>query len=249
MQCNLAFFVVAILSLACGWHARAEPAAPAYRRPVLIRVEGAIGPWLEHYLYRKIERAQAAGCDLLIFEIDSPGGGVHETLSMCDAITALSGIHTVAFVPREALSGGAILSLACDEIIVGETARIGDAGMIEHIHDMGFRHAEEKVRSHLVARVRALAEEQSHPPALAEAMVDKTVKVLRVRLPDGRRATAHRSRTGGTTRSRRLGEARNAARIGRRALPRAARPPRKGTRPGQHDRQRSRQSLQALRAP
>ncbi len=156
-----------------------------YHHPVLIRVEGEIGPWLEQYVYRKIARAKAAGADLLIFEIDSPGGGVNETLNMCDAITELHGIHTVAFIPREALSGGAILALACNEIIVGETARVGDAGLIEHIRNIGFIHAEEKYRTHLIARVRALAVAQEHPAALAEAMVDKNIKVVRIRQPDG----------------------------------------------------------------
>jgi membrane-bound serine protease (ClpP class) len=162
-----------------------EAAQPAYRQPVLIRVEGVIGSRLEHYVLRKLARAKAVGCDLLILEIDSPGGGLAETLKLCGEIEKLHGVHTVAFVPREALSGAAILSLACDEIIMNETARIGDCGPIFMAEDFLFRHAPEKIRSDLVAQVRLLAEQNGHPPALAEAMVDFTVKVERYRLPDG----------------------------------------------------------------
>jgi len=165
-----------------------DAAAPAYETPVLIRVEGVIGSRLEHYVLRKLQRAKASGCDLLILEIDSPGGGLAETLKLCEELTALSGVHTVAYVPREALSGAAILSLACDEIVMGDMARIGDCGPIFMAEDFLFRHAPEKIRSDLVAQVRVLSEKKKHPPALAEAMVDYNVKVERVRLPDGTEA-------------------------------------------------------------
>jgi membrane-bound serine protease (ClpP class) len=162
-----------------------QPAPPTYERPVLVRVEGEIGPQLERFVRRKLQRAKALGCDLLIVEIDSPGGGLRETLNLCDELTALSGVHTVAYIPREALSGGAVVALACDEIVMAPTARIGDCGPIFLAEDFLFRHASEKIRSDLVARVRVLAEQNGHPPALAEAMVDHNVLVDRYRLPEG----------------------------------------------------------------
>ena len=43
--------------------------------------------------------------------------------------------HTVAYVPREALSGAAIAALGCDEILMGQHARMGDAGPISKKYD------------------------------------------------------------------------------------------------------------------
>jgi membrane-bound serine protease (ClpP class) len=108
-----------------------------------------------------------------------------ETLNLCEHLTSLSGVHTVAYIPREALSGAAILSLACDDIVMGEMAQIGDCAPIFLAEDFMFRHAPEKIRSHLVSEVRVLCEKKHHPAALAEAMVDGAVKVERLRLPDG----------------------------------------------------------------
>jgi membrane-bound serine protease (ClpP class) len=175
-----------LLLLLLAWPVGAEEAPPrAYSQPVVIRVEGAIDSWLEHYVLRKLNRAKQLGCDLLILEITSPGGGLEETLNLCEKLTALSGVHTVAYIPSEALSGAAILSLACDEIVMGEHAQIGDCGPIFLDEDFMFRHAPEKIASHLISEVRVLSEKKNHPPALAEAMVDRTVKVDRLKLPDG----------------------------------------------------------------
>jgi membrane-bound serine protease (ClpP class) len=185
MRCVGPLLLLLGLSLSAPADDAALPEKPAYQRPVLIRVEGEIDSWLEHYVLRKLEIAKSQNCDLLILEIDSPGGGLWETENLCDKFVELQGVHTVAFVPREALSGAAILSLACDEIILADHARIGDCGPIYLAEDFLFRHAEEKVRSDLIARVRSLAERKKHPPALAEAMVDRNVKVERVRLPEG----------------------------------------------------------------
>ncbi len=88
--------------------------------------------------------------------------------------------HTVAYVPREALSGAAIISLACDEIVIAPQARLGDAGPIVLGRDRLFRYAPEKIRSDLARRVRDLASATGRPPALAEAMVNKDLVVYRV---------------------------------------------------------------------
>lgn len=178
-----ALFLLVLLATAATFAQDAPPRD--FQQPVLIRVDGVIDSWLEHYVLRKLARAKQLGCDLLILEIDSPGGGLTETLNLCDEITGLSGVHTVAYIPREALSGAAILSLACDEIVMAEHAQIGDCGPIFLAEDFMFRHAPEKIRSHLISQVRVLSEKNNHPPALAEAMVDYNVKVERLRLPDG----------------------------------------------------------------
>jgi membrane-bound serine protease (ClpP class) len=182
LRCLLGMLLVVAIS-PLAW--ADDPPPPEYHKPVLIRVEGTIDSWLEHYVLRKLARAKDVGCDLLILEINSPGGGLHETLNLCDKITELSGVHTVAYIPNQALSGAAILSLACDDIVMGEFGKIGDCGPIYLAEDFMFRHADEKVRSHLVAEVRGLCDQNRHPPALAEAMVDRDVSVLRMRTPDG----------------------------------------------------------------
>lgn len=169
--------------IADAWVARAQeaPVARNYRKAVLIRFEGPITPLLEHFIYRKLDVAKEKGADLVIIEIDSPGGYVDSSLNLADRFLKLDWAHTVAYVPREALSGAAIAALGCDDIVMAPEAHLGDAGPIFQGEDALFRHAPEKIRSELALRVRDLAEATGRPPALAEAMVDMDLIVYRVR--------------------------------------------------------------------
>ena len=151
-----------------------------FRKAVLIRFEGPITPLLEHFIYRKLDVAKEQGADLVIIEIDSPGGYLETSENLADRFLNLDWAHVVAFVPREALSGAAIAALGCDEIVMAPGARLGDAGPIFQGEDSLFRHAPEKIRSPLALKVRSLAEATGRPPALAEAMVDMDLVVYRV---------------------------------------------------------------------
>ena len=98
-------------------------------------------PGLERYLFRKLDAAKQQGADLVILEIDSPGGRLKESLEIAEYLQKLDWAHTVAYVPREAISGAAIVSLGCDEILMAPHARIGDAGAIVMDEDSFFRFA------------------------------------------------------------------------------------------------------------
>jgi membrane-bound serine protease (ClpP class) len=154
---------------------------PKPTRAAVIRFEGMIHPIREQYFYRKLDKAQSAGCDLVIVEIDSPGGFVEASLKLAERLRDLAWARTVAYIPREALSGAAIMALGCDEIVMAPNARIGDAGPIFQDENALFRHAPEKIRSNLVTVVRDLCERKGRPPALAEAMVDMDLEVYQVK--------------------------------------------------------------------
>ena len=178
--------ILGILPAIAGWlasplaAAEAEPPAPKYQRAVLIRFEGTITPLLEQFLYRKLDDAKQDGADLVIVEIDSPGGLVESSFNIAHRLRDLDWAATVAYVPREALSGAAIVALGCEQIIMDPDAVLGDAGPIVLGEDFLFRHAPEKVRSDLARKIRDLAEGRNRPPALAEAMVDMNLVVYEV---------------------------------------------------------------------
>ncbi len=157
-----------------------QQAEPACQKGVLIELRGIVSPRMEKYLERKLERARSLGADLVVLDIDSPGGYLDSSLNIAARLRDLHWAHTVAYVPREALSGAAILSLGCDEIVMAANARFGDAGPIFQGPDALFRHAPEKIRSDLARQVRDLAEAKGRPPALAEAMVDMNLAVYRM---------------------------------------------------------------------
>ncbi len=178
-------WLVAALFFACLVARCADAREPDptrnFRKAVLIRFEGTITPLLEQFIYRKLNVAKHQNAGLLIIEIDSPGGYLHTSLNLADRFLDLDWAHTVAYIPREGLSGAAIAALGCDEIVMAPDAHLGDAGPIFQGEDALFHHVPEKIRSELALRVRDLAAATGRPPALAEAMVDMDLVVFRVR--------------------------------------------------------------------
>jgi len=179
--------VLSIAMVGAGLLVAALPGAAGekprqFSHGILIRFEGPIVPGLEQFLYRKLDVAKSAGADLVIIEIESPGGLVEESIRIAERLRDLQWAHTVAFVPREAISGAAMTALACDEIIMAPMAKLGDVGVIVFDQqNLIIDHAPEKHRS-MVARVmRDLAVAKGRPPALAEAMVDMDLVVYRVK--------------------------------------------------------------------
>ena len=76
---------------------------------------------------RRMDAAVAAGADAIVFELDTPGGSVKTTLSICSAIKSCPIQNTVAWINPDAYSGGAVIALACREIIVNDPCNFGDA--------------------------------------------------------------------------------------------------------------------------
>ncbi len=148
----------------------------------LIKINDMIEPTLQAFFNRQIQRAIADKANLLIFEIDSPGGLLTVAETMANDIASLEdrNIRTVAWIPREAISGAAIIALGCDEIYMHPEARIGDAAPIEMKPGMPFERAPEKVLSYTREVLRTLAEKKGRPPGIAEAMADKDLEVFQV---------------------------------------------------------------------
>ncbi len=160
---------------------REETQASDTPEVLLIKIEGMIEPLMQNFFNQQLRRARADKVNMIIIEIDSPGGLLGTAETMAEDIAALEdhGIRTVAWIPREAISGAAIIALGCDEIYMHPEARIGDAAPIE-AKDGAFERAPEKVLSYTRNLLRTLAEKKGRPPAIAEAMADKDLEVFQV---------------------------------------------------------------------
>ena len=194
-KCNqvIQTIVMLLLALQCSSNLVAQNQVPnlkkdrpqQFSKPFLIEFQGEINWKLSKYLRAKIEQARTSGADLLVFEIDSPGGLKTESLNLAELIRDIDWAYTVAFVPREALSGAALVTFGCDELVVGELARIGDIGIIQYDPQLfAFRFAPEKIQSVLVRQARDLAASKGRSGELAEAMINKEFIVYQ-RTKDG----------------------------------------------------------------
>ena len=123
---NLRLFscvAMGVLLLAAG-EGYAEESAKAYHHAVIIHFEGEIGPGLASYLYRKLAAAKQPAA-WVILEIDSGGGELDGSVLIARYLQKQAWAHTVGYVPEYAISGAAIVSLGCDEILVAPKAILG----------------------------------------------------------------------------------------------------------------------------
>lgn len=155
-----------------------RPRPAGFQRPVLIEFHGPIDLQLTAFFKRRLKQARAAGADLIILDIDSPGGLKTESLQMARQLRDCDWAYTVAMIKHEAISGGALVSIGCDEIQIDPNAKFGDAGEIMFDPEAwAWRLIEPKIESYLSRDARDLAESKGRPADLAEAMVDADLLV------------------------------------------------------------------------
>ncbi len=147
----------------------------------LISIHEAITPLTEEFILRQIRTSVAEGANLLIFDIDSPGGYLFSSVNIANTIAELdpTRITTVAWIPERALSGAAVIALGTDRIIMAPDAHFGDAGVIQETEEGGaFERVPEKLWSDFLVTLQNLAERKNRPTALLQAMVDKNLQVF-----------------------------------------------------------------------
>ncbi len=162
------------LLLAAGLEADApsRPGPAAY----VIPVQGEINDILKRSMERRIDEALAAGARVLIFRMDTPGGLVTSALDMCRMIKNLPPeVRSVAWVNPQAYSAGAMISLACDEIVMSRSAAIGDCAPILISPGGGEVELSErmaaKAESPILQEFRDSAQANGYDLLLARAMV------------------------------------------------------------------------------
>lgn len=155
---------------------RRRPAS--FKKVALIEFHRQIDADQTRYFKNRFEAAKRSGVDLLIVEIDSPGGLKIESLEMSRMLRDCTWAYTVVLITKEAISGGALISLGADEIIISPNAKFGDIGEIAFDAErQAFRLIEPKIESYLSRDARDIAQSKGRPPELAEAMVDKDALV------------------------------------------------------------------------
>lgn len=148
-----------------------------FQKPFLIDIDRPIDGLFHWYLNHRLDQAESLGADLVIIRLTTPGGDLEHSLSLARRLRDTQWATTVVWIPDEAISGGAILSLGADAVFMRPSAMLGDAGPIMLGPRGEFQHAEEKIVSYTAAAVRELAQSAGRPPAVAEAMVDRKLTV------------------------------------------------------------------------
>jgi membrane-bound serine protease (ClpP class) len=174
LHLTLALFAVLVFSLA-GLASAQQPAAA-----LVITFDGPLTPVLIEYLERGIREAEAQDAQVLIFQLNTPGGSLDLTQDTVEVMRA-SEIPIVVYVaPRGALAGsaGTIITMAGHLAAMAPETAIGAASPVDgQGGDIG-ETLETKLKEATRATIRSLME--GRPPeaiSLAEDTVENAVAV------------------------------------------------------------------------
>ncbi len=124
-------FLAALAPLATSTPASAQttgPAIPVARTAAILPIRGELNDITVTSLTRRVEQAKSQGVSVIVFDLDTPGGLVSSSIALADLIkNDLTDIKTVAWVNPNAYSGGTIIAVACDEIVMARSSRMGDS--------------------------------------------------------------------------------------------------------------------------
>jgi membrane-bound serine protease (ClpP class) len=142
---------------------------------LVISANGALNPSMLEYLKRAVTAAEQRGAELLIFELNTPGGSIDLMQKMVETIRASSVPVVVYITPNGAMAGsaGTMITLAghaagmAPETAIGAASPVGAEG-----EDLGETLAA-KEKNILKATVRSLAERRGEQAVrLAEATIE-----------------------------------------------------------------------------
>lgn len=148
----------------------------------VITIHGPIDQYTAQSVHRRMELAEKGGAQALVFEIDTPGGEVVAVLDICDMIKKSPISNTVAWVNTKAYSGGAIIALACKEIVTSDPATLGDALPITSANGFGMlgelpEAERQKMLSPLITEVVDSARQRGYDEKLVQGIVSRGVEL------------------------------------------------------------------------
>jgi membrane-bound serine protease (ClpP class) len=142
---------------------------------IVMTADGPIMPPMLEYFKRGIKTAEQRNAEVLVIQLNTPGGSVETMLEIIQAIRA-STVPVVVYVsPNDAIAGsaGALITMAGHASAMAPRTAIGASSPIDSSGADIETTLETKVKEILKARARALVEDRGTKAVqLAEAMID-----------------------------------------------------------------------------
>jgi membrane-bound serine protease (ClpP class) len=109
-----------------------KPIQATHEKAALIRLDAPVDDMMLKSLQRRVDIARKAGCTLIIYDMDTYGGQVTSAIEISKFTKKLPAEHinTVAWVHDKAYSAGALISVACQQIVMTSQGSIGDCAPI-----------------------------------------------------------------------------------------------------------------------
>ena len=137
-----------------------------------IRLDQDIDQSSQRLVTLGLEKAEQAGADYVILDLNTYGGAVNAADSIRSALLRYEK-PVVAYVNMQAASAGALISIACDSIYMKTGSSIGAATVVNQTGDV----MPDKYQSFMRGMMRSTAQATGRDPKIAESMTD-TANVL-----------------------------------------------------------------------
>lgn len=144
---------------------------PSSRNAYVIPVKGAIGSPTLYIVRRAIKEAMSNGVDVIILDMDTPGGELQNTLEIMDALSRFKG-ETLTYVNTEAISAGSFIAISTDDIYFEENGQIGAAEVVSGTGQDIPESMKRKLQSYINAKVRVYAKNHRYRADVMRAMTD-----------------------------------------------------------------------------
>jgi len=120
---------------------------------------------------RTLERVNNEGAKAVIFTLDTPGGLAFDTRDLMVQELRDLKVPSYAFVDDDAISAGALISIACDHIWMAPGSRIGAAAIVNGSGQPIEETMREKLESVFAASIRSVTKDKGHPTPIVEMMM------------------------------------------------------------------------------
>lgn len=140
-------------------------------RVFVVPIEGPITQPQFFLLRRALKEAIEEQVDVVILNMDTPGGELGTTLEMMEALSKFSGT-TVTFVNDEAISAGSYIAISTDYIFFAPGGIMGAAEAVMGTGEDIAAGMQRKINSYLRAKVRTLSDQHRYRADVQRAMMD-----------------------------------------------------------------------------
>ena len=140
-------------------------------RVVVIPVQDQIAEPILYVIRRGLKSAIELDADLVVLDMNTPGGSLGTTFEILEAIGKFKG-ETATFVNDEAISAGSFISAMTDNIYFAPTGIIGAAAPVMSTGGEIDESMKMKIVSYLKARIRSISEGHSFRGEVISAMID-----------------------------------------------------------------------------
>ena len=139
---------------------------------VVIEITGTIDPGTKSYVNYAFREAQRIDAAAVILELDTPGGYINSAEAIRRLMDEYEG-PIYAFIHPNAISAGAYLALAADQIYMVPGSTIGAA----EPRYLGLGEVDEKALSFWEKEMAGMAERRGRDPQIASAMVRRDLAI------------------------------------------------------------------------